>query len=162
VDEDVFGTDGTVSADVREFFAAFSAASDRDPAGPAGLFGEQFLSLDPNSMTVVNREQLAELLPMRARMFAFIGAHGTELSELSECPVDAQHTLVRTAWAVRFDDPATESLTLRSSFLLHRAPEGWRVAVYLNHSDLGALIRERQQAGDPDGDRRRPAAGSEF
>lgn len=149
MDADVSGTDSTVSADVRDFFAAFSAASDRDPAGPAGLFGEQFLSLDPNSMTVVTRERLAETLPMRAKMFASIGAHGTDLAEVSEHPIDAQHTLVRTAWSVRFDDPETEPLTLHSSFLLHRAPEGWRVAVYLNHSDLGALIRERQQAGDP-------------
>ena len=62
MDADVSGTDSTVSADVRDFFAAFSAASDRDPAGPAGLFGERFLSLDPNSMTVVTREQLAKAL----------------------------------------------------------------------------------------------------
>lgn len=135
---------GEVRPEIREFVAAFTAAGESDPMASAALFCDDFLSLDPNSVRPVTAQQLAASLPRRAEMFASIGAQGTELVEFSEQPIDEQHTLLRTAWRVRFADAHAEPLTLRSSYLLHRGASGWRIAVYLNHTDIMTIIEERR------------------
>jgi hypothetical protein len=147
VDANVWRNFKEVRTDVREFFAVYAAAGDGDPAASADLFCDPFLNLDPVSAGTVTRAQFTASLPMRARMFSSIGAEGTDLIELSEQPIDEQHTLVRTAWAIRFADTAAEPLTLRSSFLLHRAAVGWRIAAYINHLDLDTVIRARSVPG---------------
>jgi len=140
---------GDVRPEIRDFVTAFAAASDRDPAASAALFCDDFLSLDPTSVRPVTAQQLAATLPRRVEMFASIGAQGTELVEFSEQPIDDQHTLLRTAWRVRFADAHAEPLTLRSSYLLHRDENGWRIAVYLNHADIVAVIQDRQSRLHP-------------
>jgi hypothetical protein len=142
---------GDVRPEIRDFIVAFAEAGDRGPDESAALFCDTFLSLDPSSARPVTAEQLAASLPMRAALFASIGAQGTELVEFSEQPIDAHHTLLRTAWRVRFADSDAEPLTLESSYLLHRGADGWRIAVYLNHADIVAVIRERQARGDANG-----------
>lgn len=147
MDADVWRNFEEVRTDVREFFAAYAAAGDGDSTASADLFCDPFLNLDPVSAGTVTRAQFAASLPMRARMFSSIGAEGTDLIELSEQPIDEHHTLVQTAWAIRFTDTAAEPLTLRSSFLLHRAAAGWRIAAYINHLDLDTIIRARNVPG---------------
>ncbi len=74
-------------------------------------------------------------------MFASIGARGMALTDATETPLDDLHTLVRTTWTVEFEDPrADRPLTMSSSFLLRQEPDGWRIAVYLNHQDVAAVI----------------------
>ena len=68
-----------------------------------------------------------------------------ELLDLTEEPLEEQHTLARAVWRLRFTEPDEEPLTLPSSYLLRRTPTGWRVVVYLNPSDVGALLRDRRR-----------------
>jgi hypothetical protein len=132
-----------VRAEIREFFERFGRAGDgADPAGLAGCFAERFLALDPGTAAPVERGALIAALPARRRLFASIGAAGTDLAGLDETPLDEMHTLAETTWRVRFDEPR-EPLLLRSAFLLRREPAGWRIVVYLNHDDLAATIAAR-------------------
>lgn len=132
-------------AEIRELF--HSLASGRSAPESVDLFCEEFLSLDPISASVVDRAQLAAALPARARMFASIQADGMALVDLDEDPIDDRHTWVRTAWQVRFRDGAADPLSVRASYLLRLDGGQWRIAVYLNHADIAALVRERAAGG---------------
>jgi hypothetical protein len=139
-------TTSTPTASVRAFLERFDAGSDADPASGAGLFHEQFLNLDPNAATVVSREQLRAVLPMRAQMFGSIGATGTRLRDVDVRPLDDLHVLAETTWDVELEDPDADPLVLHSTYLLRRAGEDWSVVVYLNHQDIGRVLAERRPA----------------
>jgi hypothetical protein len=156
-----------VRPDVRSFFERYQQASDTLDTGALGeSFQEVFLSLDPGAAQSVSREALLAALPARGQLFGSIGATGADLATITESPLDEQHTLVTTTWTVRFAAAeegragqgdrgavgagaraAAEPLTLHSTFLLRREPGGpWRIAVYLNHQDVVAMIRARAPA----------------
>jgi hypothetical protein len=132
-------------ADVSAFFTRYGRAGNALDIGVLSeCFFDTFLNLDPSAARPVTREALIAALPMREKLFGSIGAEGLELTRLSETPLDAMHTLVRTKWAVRFapDIPA-RPLSLDATFLLRRSDGGdWRIVVYLNHHDVPATIRE--------------------
>ncbi len=138
--------------DVSSFLQRFEqvGAADTDAAEVAELFCDVFLNLDPNAATPVPRDAMAKALPMRKQLFDTIGVSGAELVESVQIPLDELHVLVRTTWRARFADtaPSREPLMLRSDFLLRREAGQWCVAVYLNHQDIAAVIRERSSASD--------------
>ena len=130
--------------DLRTFFEAFNSGDDTDVSAGADLFYEHFLSLDPNTVTMVTREQLRFVLPMRAKMFASIGASGPRLRDLQARYLDDQHVVVATTWDVHFEDEAARPLALRSTYLLRLVDGQWQVVVYINHQDIGNVIAERR------------------
>jgi hypothetical protein len=138
-----------VRPDVRSFFERFQQASDSlDTEVLEEVFHDFFLSLDPGSAHSVSRDALLAALPARGQLFASIGASGADLATIAESPLDDQHTLVSTTWAVRFEsgegERRPEPLTLLSTFLLRRDAGGqWRIVVYLNHQDIVGMIRDR-------------------
>jgi hypothetical protein len=133
-----------VRDDVREFIVRFQTAS---ATGDAALveqsFPETFVSLDPKTFAVVPREALLAALPGRREQFSRIGAVGANLTEIEELPLDDRHTLIRTVWETRFAAPRAQPFVLRSTYLLRREADGWRIVVYLNHQDVAALIAAR-------------------
>ena len=135
-----------VRPSVREFFERYERASDTlDTSAINEAFHDTFLNLDPGSAKPVRREQLIAALPMRERLFASIGATGMALSGMEETPLDDLHTLVETQWTVRFDPSADQApLILESAFLLRLDGGRWRIVLYLNHHDVGALIAARR------------------
>lgn len=138
-----------VRPDVRDFFERYARAGDTlDTDALNDCFGETFLNLDPTTAVPVSREALIRALPMRDRLFASIGAQGLDLTSLAETPLDELHTLVESVWSARFGPDAAnaEPLTLTAAFLLRRDGDRWRIVVYLNHHDVGAVIRERERA----------------
>ena len=144
----------SLNAEIRSFFSRFEQASnDGDSEGLGELFCDAFMNLDPNSATPVPREVLLATLPAREKLFGSIGIQGADLETVAETPLDADHVLVETTWRTRFAGtaPSQDPLTLHSTFLLHREDGRWRIAVYLNHQDIVAVIRERSAA--PDGTR---------
>jgi hypothetical protein len=63
------------------------------------------------------------------------------LSELSETPLDDQHTLVRTSSNLHIRDGALrDPVTLLSTFVLRSERGEWRIVLYLNHQYLGGLF----------------------
>ena len=128
-----------VEAEIEAVFAEFQEASDSEEWHRfERLFLPTFLSLDPASATPVERDALIAFLPHRRGLFARAGATGTRMTGLEVVPLDGSHVLARTTWDVLYDGPHAQ-VTLRSSFLLRRTEDGWRIAVYLNHESLLAL-----------------------
>lgn len=137
-------TPSALTTSLWVFFERFDAADDTDPASGADLFHGQFLSLDPNGVTVVTREQLRAVLPRRAQMFGSIGATGTRLRDLEARSLDDRHVLAETTWDVELKDADADPLVLHSTYLLRREAEDWSVVVYLNHQDIGRVLAERR------------------
>lgn len=134
--------------DIATFFTEFErAGNELDSDWLASAFGEQFLNLSPDGAGVVSRQALLQSLPMRARLFASIGADGSTLTALSETPLDDLHTLVETRWRLRFpESPERAPLTLRSTFVLRHDGGTWQIVLYLNHDNIVSIIKERAQA----------------
>lgn|GEM_PF-2215326 len=130
--------------DLRTFFEGFNSGDDTDVSAGADLFYEHFLSLDPNTVTTVTREQLRSVLPMRAQMFASIGASGSRLRDHEARYLDNKHVVVDTTWDVHFEDEAPQPLALHSTYLLRLVDGQWQVVVYTNHQDIGSVIAERR------------------
>ncbi len=139
-------TSSAAATSVRAFLERLDGGSDGDPASGADLFHDQVLSLDPNGVTVVTREQLRAALPMRAQMFGSIGATRTRLRDVDVRPLDDQHVLAETTWDVELEDADGDPLVLHSTYLLRGEGEGWSVVVYLNHQDIGRVLAERRRA----------------
>lgn len=140
----------SLNSEVRSFFARFEQASnDGDSEALGALFCDVFMNLDPNSAVPVPRDALVATLPAREKLFGSIGVQGADLEKVAETPLDEDHVLVETTWRTRFAEtvPAQDPLTLHSTFLLHREDGRWRIAVYLNHQDIMAVIRERSTGG---------------
>lgn len=125
-----------VSPDLSAFLQRLSSAG-------TDVFADAFLSLDPLRAMVVTRKQLTAALPQRRALFAAAGVRNTRLQSLDARPLDDLHQLAETTWATEFDDPATEPLTLRSTFLVRRQGGSWSVLVYLNHHDIAAELTRR-------------------
>ena len=92
-------------------------------------------------MPLTARPDVLEFLPVPARS----GHLGSRLTELIERPLDELHTLVATTWSARFSADArdAEPLVLPSHFLLRRHGESWQIVVYLNSTDLAAVVAAR-------------------
>jgi ketosteroid isomerase-like protein len=139
-------------AGIDALFVAMAADTDADAS--AGLFHDDFLSLDPARVTVLTRDQLRASLPLRRELFASIGASGTTLRHLDLQPLDDRHVFARTTWDVTFTDAAAAPLALESTYLLRRVGDRWQVVVYLNHQDVLAEITGRRAARKPTDDDR--------
>lgn len=142
------GTDWTTSgkgfevpsADVEAFLRSFeydegdSAAAER----AASRFADTFLSADPLAVRALTRQQIAGALPRRREMFDAAGVGSLTLDAAREIRLDSQHVLVRTSWTA----PTREggSVTLESTYVLRRTPDGLQVLLYLNHQDMTELL----------------------
>ena len=129
-----------VDAEIDAVFAEFASAS-RDEQWDRfdALFLPSFFNLDPTSAGPVERQALIAFLPRRRGLFESVGATGTELASLDVTELDPRHALARTTWTVLYDGPH-DPVTLRSTYLLRRTDDGWRIAVYLNHESLLEIL----------------------
>ncbi len=129
-----------VAAEIEEVFAEFERASRTEEWDRFDrLFLPTFLNLDPATADPVDRQALIAFLPHRRGVFERAGATGTRLATIEVTELDPIHALARTTWPVLYDGPH-EPVTLRSTFLLRRTKDGWRIAVYLNHESLLELL----------------------
>ena len=128
-------------ARVRAFFDEFSHASDTLDAGVLNrCFADSFLAADPSGVRPVSRELFLQVLPGRKRMFADAGIGPVQLTSLDVQPLDETYLLVRTEWrAPRSEE--REPVRLSSTFLLHDDNDTLRIALYLNHRDVGEILR---------------------
>jgi len=125
---------------VRRFFETMAA---EDGEAGADLFHDPFLSLDPNSVTVVARQQLRAALPARAKMFASSGRRRAELQEIRTTELDDIYVLAQAVWTMSAVESTAEPITLESTYLLRREGDSWSAVVYLNHHDVRELLAPR-------------------
>lgn len=130
----------TASTTVRALFEILGSGGDDEGAA---LFAQTFLSLDPTSVSVVTNEQLRAALPHRSAMFAAAGVRGLSLERLEAQALDDRHQLVVTSWTTELEDPHTDPLTLRSTYVIRLVDESWRIVLYLNHDDIAAELARR-------------------
>jgi len=109
------------------FLENYARASDGLDLQTVGVsLADDILSLDPNSVSSVTRNQLLAVLPGRQQLFAAIGGIGADLTGVNETVRDERHTLVCTTWQVCFGtehfdaDPSA----LHSTFLLRLEKDG--------------------------------------
>lgn len=133
-----------VRPDVRAFFGRYErAAEDLDAEALASMFWPVFLSLDASSAAALSPQALLAALPRRKQLFEAIGSDGLELADMSEMPLDDLHTLVRTSWNLRMRNQLPrDRVCLRSTFLLRKDAQAWRIVLYLNHQDMSKLFHE--------------------
>jgi len=144
--------------DVRAFFQRYErAAQDLDSEALTSLFCDVFMTLDASTAAAVSPQALLAALPRRKQLFEAIGSDGLELADISEMPLDDLHTLVRTSWNLRMrSEPPRDPICLRSTFILRKDDQAWRIVFYLNHQDMNKLFTELA----PSGPRRRSVPGS--
>lgn len=141
--------DSAMRADVRAFLDTYADAVDRlDLDVLRECFGPTFLALDPAVCTPVPREAMLAALPGRSSRFAAAGVAGLALADAVEQPLDDRHTLVHAMWTARFRPgaDAAEPLVLPTQLLLRHDGDGWRIVVYLNHTDVGEELDRRAAA----------------
>jgi Domain of unknown function (DUF4440) len=133
-----------VRPDVRAFFRRYErAAADLDSEALASCFCAVFMSLDASSAAAVSPQALLAALPRRKQLFTAIGSDGLELADISEMPLDDLHTLVWTTWNLRMrDERPSDPVCLRSTFILRKEDQAWRIVLYLNHQDINKLFDE--------------------
>jgi hypothetical protein len=133
-----------VRPDVRAFFRRYErAAEDLDSEALTSCFWAVFISLDACSVTTLSPQALLAGTPRRKQLFEAIGSDGLELADISELPLDDLHTLVRTSWNLRMrNQPPRDPVCLRSTFILRKDDQAWRIVLYLNHQDMTKLFHE--------------------
>jgi hypothetical protein len=130
---------------MQAFFEAFEAGSEAgDAASLAKLYTESFLVANPNGVQVVRASDLLQIIPKRKQMLDAAGCQAAKLVSLSETRLDDHYSMVRTEWRwrVKGDENGSE-ITLPSTFIVRRSSEGLRIAFYLAHGDITAVLRER-------------------
>lgn len=133
-----------VRPDVRAFFGRYErAGEDLDAEALASMFWPVFMSLDASSAAALSPQALLAALPRRKQLFEAIGSDGLVLADISEMPLDDLHTLVRTSWNLRMRNQLPrDPVSLRSTFLLRKDDQAWRIVLYLNHQDMSKLFHE--------------------
>jgi hypothetical protein len=93
----------------------------------------------------VKASDLLLAIPKRKQLFESIGCRSTTLVSLQETRLDDRYTMVRTEWRWRFEQSAEKPLdvTLPSTFIVQRSPDGLRIVFYLRHQDIMTVLRER-------------------
>jgi hypothetical protein len=134
----------SVRPDVRAFFRRYErAAADLDSEALTSCFCAVFMSLDASSATTLSPQALLAVLPRRKQLFESVGSDGLELADISELPLDDLHTLVRTSWNLRMrNQPPGGPVCLRSTFILRKDDQAWRIVLYLNHQDMAKLFHD--------------------
>jgi hypothetical protein len=101
------------------------------------------MSLDAGSAATLSPQALLAALPRRKQFFEAIGSDGLELADIGELPLDDLHTLVRTSWNLRMrNQPPGDPVCLRSTFILRKDDQAWRIVLYLNHQDMAKLFHD--------------------
>jgi hypothetical protein len=97
------------------------------------------MAADASGARAVPSAALLKAIPERRKMFERLGTSVTTLTLVEEMRLDDRYVLLKTEWLMKFE-PGGREVRLRSTFVLHRSEDGWKVVFYLNHEDLAALV----------------------
>ena len=108
-------------------------------------FAEVFLAAGPQGAKPVRAADFALALPKRYKLFDSIGCRSTELTGLHETRLDERHVSARTEWRLTFEKPGAEAqqIVVESTFLIDVGVEPFRILLYLAHSDIMEVLKQR-------------------
>lgn len=135
-----------VEPTMRAFFEAFEASSATgDAASLAKLYTASFVVAGPNGVHVVKASDLAHIVPKRKQTLGAAGCGDAKLVSLNETRLDDHYSMVRAEWRwqVNCGDSESPEITLPSTYIVRRSSEGFRIAFYLAHGDIVAVLQER-------------------
>jgi hypothetical protein len=129
---------------IPEFFAAFERAAASDPSNQADFFAPTFLSASADGVRAVTPEQLALVAARRKGLMEKAGRRSCALVHLHEQALDEHYVLATTDWRWTFAPAGQQpfEVTLTSTQVLFRSPDGWRIVFYRS-GDVMPSLRER-------------------
>jgi hypothetical protein len=131
---------------MRDFLEQFVRyANTGDVNGTVALFADVFLKADADGAHPVPSTALRMAIPQRRKMFEGSGYGATTLTSAKETQLDDRYVLLQTEWLMKFDGKrgSGEDLRLRSTFVVHRADEGTKIVLYLNHEEPAPVLQGR-------------------
>jgi len=129
---------GPPSTEVARFLDDFDRLTSRASVDATTVFADSFQVLDASGAhTLTPAALVAAAIPARRALFESAGVTGVTRGDARELALDDLHRLVTVEWSAARPSGA---LRLSSSFLLRRQGEGWRVAVYINHTDPRVVL----------------------
>jgi ketosteroid isomerase-like protein len=132
--------DNVMREEVAAFLARFERNANGGDAGEvAAQFADTFMAADASGARAVPSFALLKAIPERRKMFERLGSSVTTLASVEEMRLDERYVLLRLEWLMKFE-PGGREITLRSTFVVHRAEDGWKIVFYLNHEDLATVL----------------------
>ncbi len=108
-------------------------------------FADVFLAAGPQGAKPVRAADFALALPKRYKLFESMGCRSTELIGMHETRLDERHVSARTEWRLTFERPGAESeqIVVASTFLIDAGAGPFRILLYLAHSDIMEVLKQR-------------------
>lgn len=131
---------------IERFFAELALHMDKGNV-PEILanYAEVFLAGGPKGAQAIRAADFALALPKRYKLFDTMGCRSTELIGLHQDWLDARYVSARTAWRMTFVRPGSdaEQIVVESTFLIDAGAEPFRILLYLAHSDIMEVSKQR-------------------
>ncbi len=131
---------------IERFFETYAFHTDKGNVPELiASFADVFLAAGPQGTQPVRACDFALALPRRYKLFESLGCRRTELISLHETRLDERHVSARTEWRLTFEKPGAEpqQIVVESTFLIDAGAEPFRILVYLAHSDIMEILKQR-------------------
>ena len=136
---------------VARFFDLYARdTAHNDMPAIVSHFTDPFLSASPTGAQSVRVADFAAALPQKKALFSRFESQPSQLTALSETPLDSRYVLARTTWRMFFarNNAPAQQLDVDSTFLIDTGqpetdPADFKILLYLTHQDLMQIARER-------------------
>ncbi len=131
---------------ISRFFQSYASAnSTGDIPTIVSHFADVFMAAGPQGEQSVRAADFALALPKRKQLFDSLGCRSTALVSLQETQLDSRFTMVRTQWEFTFvpEQSQPQQFLADSTFIVHTAPEAFKIVFYLAHQDIMAVLKGR-------------------
>jgi hypothetical protein len=131
---------------IERFFETYAFHTDKGNVPELiGCFPGVFLAAGPQGAKPVRAADFALALPKRYKLFESMGCRKTELVGLHPAWLDERHVSARTEWRLTFERPSAESeqIVVESTFLIDAGAEPFRILLYLAHTDIMEVLKQR-------------------
>ncbi len=131
---------------IERFFEEYAFHTDKGNVPELiAFFADVFLAAGLQGEKPVRASDFALALPKRYKLFESMGCRSTELTSLQQTWLDARYVLARTGWRLTFERPSAEPehVLVESTFLIDAGSETFRILLYLAHSDIMEILKQR-------------------
>jgi len=134
------------NSSIERFFETYAIHTDKGNVSELiKCFADVFLAAGPQGAKPVLAADFALALPKRYKLFESMGCRSTELISLRQDWLDERHVAARTEWRLTFERPGAkpEQIVVESTFLIDSGAEPFRILLYLAHSDIMEVLKQR-------------------
>ena len=131
---------------INRFFQSYaSASSSGDIPAIVSHFADVFMAAGPQGSRSAHAADFALALPKRKQLFDSLGCRSTALVSVQENQLDPRFTMVHTQWEFTFvaEQSQPHLVLVDSTFIVHTAPEAFKIVFYLANQDIMAILKER-------------------